>query len=272
MTQSSNLMATLVRKSTLGALLAATAIMGGMHAAYAVDGQVGAANFKAADCDPPPPNVPPPHIIPLPPGHGHPHSGSQSAAATPNAVQGTATTTFVQIAAFQEGFGGTQTAAKLTQDAGGTAGLILRKFTYVGDPTTDQNNLRGINIHVKGKAKAFKNTSVNFCLQDNNGTGNIITYSTTLNTLPQSDLGDGFTNVFLGADTIGGGNFGGIPAGNTVLRKMTFTLTNQNSHNTITIGETMISTVIGSFDPVGINLNQGNCNALFNCPGPSGTD
>lgn len=271
MTQTS---VTLLRKSALGLIAAATTMtFFSQYASAAIPpGAAGEATYRAADCAPPPQTPPPAYGVPLPPGGGLFDSSNlpTGPAVTPPAVIGTATTEFIvltgQSAANQRGFGGTTSAARLSQDPGGTAGLVLSQFNYAGTPGTNQNNLRGVFIWYRGNARAARNTSVNFCLQRQNGTGDVISYSTPLSEVPTTDLGDGWTQAFLGADPDGGGNFGGLRAGRMVVRKLTFTTTNQNNSNTITIGNIIFSTVFGSFAPVNINLDPANCGNLFTCP------
>jgi hypothetical protein len=267
MTRTFDIQSLLPRKSVVGILLAASATLTMGLAAQATGGS---GNFRGAVCEPPPPAPPPPHTIPLPPGTGNSHSQSNSntsnAAASPQDIQGTATSQFITLSGNQvaQGFGGTSAASQLTTDAGGTAGVLVNLSYSQTSPPDNTNDLVGIFIKYKGNANAQKNTTVKFCFINQHGAGNTITFSTTLDQVKPVDMGNGFFQIFLGSGTPG--NFGGLNTKTSVLTKVAFTLSPKNNTNTMTIGDVRIGTKSTAFEPVGINLNQGSCNSLFTCP------
>jgi len=266
MTKTSKGMPIATRKFTMGAFLSAVITLGLGSAALA--DAAGQGTFRTAVCDG---TAPPPIVVPLPPGTGgHSLHGAVQTNASTQAVGQGVSSTFITLTGSQaqEGFNGSSAAALLEQDGtGGTAGLTLR-LTYPTPVNPTDNNLKAYRLNFKGGNGSQKSTTLHFCFQDQNGTGNVVTYTTRLDQTPHITTSNGFTQIFMGAGTspANPGNFGGILANNMVLRKVSIRLSNNNNANKLTVGDVRIDTNVGTFFPVDMNLNDGSCNSLFSCP------
>jgi hypothetical protein len=166
------------------------------------------------------------------------------------------------------GFGGTSAGATLIAapiEEAEAAGLLLT-FKYNAADSTHDNDFRNLKVNfLPGSDGVKRETRLVYCFQANHGAGKEINYSVQLNKLPVTAIpkSAGFKSVSQASS-----DFAGLDVANMVLRRVTVFLQilPGNEAGNITVGDETLQVASGTIDAMRVSLNQGDCNALFDCP------